>query len=897
MKSFITCFILCGLVVLAGCSGDSSKQPTVDPNGGTDVWQITVLEASDPDPFVNTAVTIVATVVLNGSAAPDGTQVEFLTNGGLFGNGQTNADVLTSGGQASISFGATDAGPYTVQARVHTVTRQITVNYQEPAASTSLQIYNINPAAGSYFGGETVVLTGKGIRAPAEVYFTVQGVIYQAVVDDVVPSVPLSGAGTITIRTPEPTAADDTLTTASDVKVVVGVGTANQEETLGPSFFTFVGNTEPPPDVPPTPVVFGVDPYYGRSRGGEAVTVLGMDFQWDDGSKAIENTFHEVYFIYEGQELLAQVERVGASQIDIITPRFSLSPLTDDKTAGIKLTRVGYEPVIKNDIFIVMSDLATPDITGISPSAGPMDGGTIVTITGHGFELPLQVHFGVLEATDIQLYDDQTLEDNDVITCTTPDYSQQGEVPPLQVEVRVTNLQSGLSDTADQTFRYGDTLYVGQANPTEGQIGDQFVLYGAGFEDPVTVWFRAGGEIEFDVLQVTGTELTLRSPPDLAPTCNDRSGSFRVVLNESNQFAEGGDYTLLGSDPTITSVEPIFVQETDGGLGVVPEEIDIYGIRFEENLLVLVNNFTVSPGDVSVESSEHIHVSQIPAPYDFGLQFLSMACTTDDGLQGIRNAPTPVDVTVRNLPLGCQDTLQQTLVYLPEDETCFAAPQLSVNPFARFIDEFPGPSLPQTTVINNSGGGDLAVSGVFLAGSYYFDAGCSQQAAPGFTVPAFTTGFAGPDVYFCPADNDGQDYGGQLNIISNFPTSPFSVVLDGEEAHPNLQVSATTLTFNSAPSQLTFDVSNIGSGDLTFTINETDPDSIFTVSPDNGSIAVGGAPVTITVDVSAAGADGSLEIVAGEGDAWPRRAAAGRERRPPDGVPAARLAVRRTRRL
>ncbi|MEE4273474.1 MAG: IPT/TIG domain-containing protein, partial [Thermoanaerobaculales bacterium] len=531
MKSFIKCFILCGLVVLVGCGGGSPKPPTVvPPTNGTDVWQITSFEASDASPLVGTAVTVVATVTLNGNAAPDGTQVEFLANGGVFpGTGQQDINVMTADGQASAVFGATESGPYQVQARVKSVTSQITITYEDSDASDGLQIYNINPAAGSYAGGEVVVLTGKGIRAPAEVYFNVQGLEYQAIVDQVVPSNPPSSAGSITLRTPEPTAADSTLTFAAQVKTIVGVGTSTQEQQELPAAFTFIGNTEPPPGVPPTPVLFGVDPYYGRSAGGETVNVIGMDFQWENDGGQTEDTFQDVYFTFQGQDLLAQVERSSATQIEVITPRFSISPLEDDTTAGIKLTRSGEAPIEKSDIFIVMSDVATPEITGISPTAGPMDGGTVVTISGHGFQLPLQVHFGDLEATDIQLYDDTSLADNDIITCVTPDYSQQGQVPPLVVSVTVTNLQSGLSSVANQTFRFGDSLYVGQANPTEGQIGDQFALYGAGFEDPLTVWFRAGGEVEFDVIQVTGTELVLRSPPDMAPTCVDRSGDFRVV--------------------------------------------------------------------------------------------------------------------------------------------------------------------------------------------------------------------------------------------------------------------------------------------------------------------------------------------------------------------------------
>ncbi|MGD8440961.1 MAG: hypothetical protein PVG53_10520, partial [Holophagae bacterium] len=48
---------------------------------------------------------------------------------------------------------------------------------------------------------------------------------------------------------------------------------------------------------------------------------------------------------------------------------------------------------------------------------------------------------------------------------------------------------------------------------------------------------------------------------------------------------------------------------------------------------------------------------------------------------------------------------------------------------------------------------------------------------------------------------------------------------------------------------------------------ETDPGGVFTVSALNGSIPAGGAPFPIDVTNSGTGADGSLEIVAGEGDA------------------------------
>lgn len=779
MKSLFNCLILCCLVILVGCSGGSPKPPTVTPPPGGDVWLITSLQASDSNPIVNVPVSVTAVVTLNGEPAPDGSQVEFTTNGGVLANGSTLATKLTTSGQATVGFVAGDPGPYAIQARVKTIKSTISVAYRNPDNSGSLQIWNINPAAGSYAGNESGILTGKGIRNPVEVYFTVQGVQYQAVVESVVQSVPLDASGTITIRTPEATAADKTITSQADVKVVAGVGTTDEQTQSYPSAFTYISDSVIVGD----PVIFGVEPLYGRSQGGENVTILGLNFA-TDVTKELAKTFDKVYFLFDGQQLLAEVEQWSETQISVITPRFSLTPLTENRNAGVLLTRLdGGASVQKNDVFIVKSDIAQPDITGISPTSGPLDGGTNVTITGHGFELPVQVHFGVLEATGVQVFDDPSLADNDVITCLTPDYSQQGELPPIFVPVRVTNLQTGNTDTADQNFRYGDILYVSQANPTEGQIGDLLTLYGAGFEDPLTVWF---GDIEFDVISVTGTEITLRSPPDLPPTCNDRSGNFRVVLVESNREATGGNYTLLGSEPTITAVEPIIVEETDFGNGVSPSEIDIFGVRFADDLLVRINNFTIAPNEVDVVTAEQIHVNQIPAPNDFGLVFNTGSCTTDTGLQGIRNEPTPVNVTVRNLPLACEDTLIAGLVYVPEDQECVAAPNLFAElvPSSTFPSTTAGMcSAPANLVLANNGAGDLQVTTAILVGRFFFDAGASSQNAGPITVPAFTSDTS-LDVYFCPDVANGLLYQGQLVISSNDAGSPTQLNLSGTESTP-----------------------------------------------------------------------------------------------------------------
>ncbi len=400
--------------------------------------------------------------------------MEFLVSGGDpneqwgFLNGETNATVLSQDGTATVGFAAVEdpnfnsqnaAGVYFFQARVKTVTKTIQVEYRNPNNSDALQIWNINPPAGSFAGGQSVVLSGKGISSPAEVFFIIEGAQYQAVVLDVVQSNPLSNPGTITVRTPG--ALDPGSSVSADVRVSVGIETPDEQTQTYLSAYTYISESVIVGDL----TIFGVEPYWGRSSGGEIVTILGLNFAADVNGEVVKN-FDEVYFTYQGQDLLAPVERWSENQIEVITPRFSLTPLETEQKWGVRLTDFNGGDVVKNEIFIVKSDIAQPEITGLSPTAGPIDGGTIVTITGHGFEIPMQVHFGEYEATDIQVIDDQSLADNDIITCRTPDLSQQSLVPPLAVTVRVTNLQTGLTRNlgADLHLRQCSLCRSGEPN-------------------------------------------------------------------------------------------------------------------------------------------------------------------------------------------------------------------------------------------------------------------------------------------------------------------------------------------------------------------------------------------------------------------------------------------------
>jgi hypothetical protein len=113
-----------------------------------------------PTPDIGATVLIEAVVQQNGIDAPNGTAVEFLASGGQFlANGGTQASVNTVSGRASIQFTAAASGNYTIQARVRTVTRQVTVSYRDPDTDEELVIdLPLVPNVGSFDGGETVYL-------------------------------------------------------------------------------------------------------------------------------------------------------------------------------------------------------------------------------------------------------------------------------------------------------------------------------------------------------------------------------------------------------------------------------------------------------------------------------------------------------------------------------------------------------------------------------------------------------------------------------------------------------------------------------------------------------------------------------------------------------------------
>ena len=656
IKKLSASAVILGLALLAGCSGSSTTPPV--PTPPSDTWAVSV-SASSGEIYTNQAAAIVATVTKNGKEAPDGTTVTFQASGGAFaGSGGTEAVVATTGGKATAYFAAPEAGTYAISVRVFTISASLSVKVKYPDTPGDLEIFSIVPRQGTLEGGEQVTLNGKGIVTPVEVFFIVEGVTYEGRFVSVEPD-----GSSVTVVTPEITGVNDTSKAyPADVRVDVGVGTGSQDSVTVAQGFDFLPSVT-------APVIYQVYPGSGSARGGEQVTIFGQNF--------VEPL--SVEFTGSDFTLPAQVLSVSSDgrQITVITPQISVVPIEQDRMATVKVYSGGFTAELGN-AFIFTADILTPSITVVSPNFGPIEGGTQVTIFGEhaagaGFQSPVQVVFsgGNITAHEAQVISVSQYEIIAISPDITQDIAAGGLTPPITVDVTVTNVDSGKSDTAPGAFIYGEGLSITGNSPIEGPMTQETLvtIYGSGFRSPLWVDYLFGSPpLRLDVVSVGGSELVVRMPPQ-PPNCGNISAAFKVTLVESGLIKEGGQFTYIGNTPMIISINPPTVTPSDADNLPINTTFTISGQGFEPEMQVEVNGYALPAANVVVNTANQtitlVDVWSVMAPNNIGLIYDTVPC---DG--GNRDVATSVPVTVTNLVSGCSDTLDPGITYQPWDTAC-----------------------------------------------------------------------------------------------------------------------------------------------------------------------------------------------------------------------------------
>ncbi len=486
-------------LVLLSCDSGNPVVPESPeaPTGGSGAYLIALtaappqLQAGSGDPA-----TVTVTVRDSAGVAPtDGTGVILSTDGGSFGVASADAPVRTAelelaGGRAQVSFFPGDeVMTASLLARVGESLGRLQLEIVE-ALPSNFFLLAVQPSSGSPDGGEAVRITGAGFQEPVRVTFG--GVVAQ------VQSVTSSQVSVVTPPSAAPVAAGQAVPV--DVAVTNALDTPESVADALPGAYVY--SREP---IPPL-FISEIDPETGSAGGGTVVFLDGGGFV-----SPVQVTF--------GGQQATNVTVLSSSRIRLVTP-----PAPQPVAGGGSLA---VDVVLTNDLSGTQqqAQLAggfrydggpAPDVvvvSAIAPDEGPFGGGTSVEITGSGFRHPVAVELGGIRQSSESFVNDTTVR-------FVTDPLSIGECPAdgrvERTGVKVTNLGSGISGSADLTFTYVVPIpLVSGISPTSGsQNGNtQVTISGSDFAAPARVTFGiAGEEFTATVQSVADGAVVVRTP-------------------------------------------------------------------------------------------------------------------------------------------------------------------------------------------------------------------------------------------------------------------------------------------------------------------------------------------------------------------------------------------------
>ncbi|MBV9016444.1 MAG: IPT/TIG domain-containing protein [Alphaproteobacteria bacterium] len=173
-----------------------------------------------------------------------------------------------------------------------------------------------------------------------------------------------------------------------------------------------------------------------------------------------------------------------------------------------------------------------PEITSISPSSGPLGGGTEVSIKGSGLSSasdPSDVSFGDKDAAGVVSVTDSEL------VVTTPPASSAGTVTVSLVTPNGSVIWA-------KGFEYDIDVSVSSVFPSSGPVtgGTALTINGSGFLQVFSLQFNDTAAT--DLLVKSDTQLTVTTPPAGAP--GDAALTF-IGLTGDTELIDFGDFTYV----------------------------------------------------------------------------------------------------------------------------------------------------------------------------------------------------------------------------------------------------------------------------------------------------------------------------------------------------------------
>jgi len=262
----------------------------------------------------------------------------------------------------------------------------------------------------------------------------------------------------------------------------------------------------------------------------------------------------------------------GAGTVMTFTPS---APLADSTQFSIAISNAASD-LAGNPLSAVSWSFTTaevtspPAVTGVSPSSGPLTGGTVVTISGTDLTGASAVRFGNLNATSF------TVVNSTTITATTPAHAAGA------VHVTVTTATGTSPSVAADQFTFVDvsaemTIVAVDPGAASSSGGATISIAGSGFLSGAVV--TIAGSPATNVNVVSTTRITATVPAHAAGSVNvvvtDTGGGSATLANGFTYIACPGFCVTETTSATLaagtTGSTTAVVETSDGEISLAPE--------------------------------------------------------------------------------------------------------------------------------------------------------------------------------------------------------------------------------------------------------------------------------------------------------------------------------------
>ena len=387
-------------------------------------------------------------------------------------------------------------------------------------------ITSLSKSAGSTLGGTAISIFGTGFFTGATV--TIGGV----------------SCGTLTVVSPTTI----TCTTSAHATGLVSVVVTNTDTQTG----TFTNSYT----YQAAPTVTSLTPTAGAAIGGTVVTITGTGFLSGATVKIGGNTCTNLtVFSSTSITCTTAAHASGAANVVVTNTDLQTGTLTNGYTFEL-----------------------APSITSVSINAGPIAGGSLITVTGANFISGATVAIDGVSCTGVSFVSATSL------TCTTPAHSVG------VVNVVVTNPDSQIG-TLTNGYTYQLAPTVTRVTPNAGALG------GGTFVTVTGTGFVSGATITFDGVacstptRVSSTSMTCMTPLHVAGLV-----TVDVANSDGQSGSTGGAYTYQDA-PVISTIAPI------GGPLAGGATITITGTGFLSGATVTVGGSSCSSVNVLSSTS------------------------------------------------------------------------------------------------------------------------------------------------------------------------------------------------------------------------------------------------------------------------------------------------------